>query len=229
MSRRDFVRASYTGPSTRGQSAARLVRYVEQRKQEREPEKALEDGREREPGREQYENEQQEPERYEKATTFGDRDGFKEAATERAEAGRRSSYVHVVVSPERGNEMTDRDFERLVEPWTKDRQGRDCEHFAAVHRDTEHAHLHVAVARDKFQKAEYQALKDQTREKIEVRERFHGEPEKELAHREEERALQLERSWERGQERGQEATREQVQQRERDPVRDREQGQEMER
>lgn len=224
MSRKDFVRASYTGAKTQGQSAARLSNYLQYRKQEREQDQEREDSSEGESSRSR-----ESQERYEQATTFGDRGGFNQAARERSEEGRRSSYVHVVVSPERGNEMTDRDFERLVEPWTKDRQGRDCEYFSAVHRDTEHAHLHVAVARDKFHKAEYQALKDQTREKIEVRERFHGEPEKELAHKEEERALQLERSREQGQERRQEAAREQVQQRDRDPVRDRDQGQEMER
>jgi hypothetical protein len=187
--RRDFVRASYTGPGTEGQSAARLARYIEDRRQEREHQNELEG--ERQDGREP------DGERYEKAPTFGDRGEFVRAARERAEEGRRSSYVHVVVSPERGNEFSDKDFERLIEPWKHDRQGRECPYFAAVHRDTEHTHLHVAVARDKFQKAEYADLKEQTRERIEGRERFHGEPEKELAREQEERALGRELAQER--------------------------------
>lgn len=204
--RRDFVRASYTGPGTRGQSAARLARYMEDRRQEREHQREYEG--ERRDGREQ------EGERYEKAPTFGDRGQFVRAAKERAEEGRRSSYVHVVISPERGNEFSDKDFERLVEPWKHDRQGRECPYFAAVHRDTEHTHLHVAVARDKFQKAEYAERKEETRQRIEGRERFHGEPERELAREQEERALQRELAQER--ERGKEPG-EQDRRREREP------------
>lgn len=232
MSRKDFVRASYTGAKSQGQSAARLSNYIQYRKQEREQDQERERSPERNPERnpEQSQERSQEPrERYEQAATFGDRGGFNRAAKERSDEGRRSSYVHVVISPERGNELTDRDYEKLVEPWKYDRQGRECEHFAAVHRDTGHTHLHVAVARDKFHKAEYQALKDQTRERIEARERFHGEPERELALREEERALQLERTRERGQEPQREAVGERDRQRERDPGRGKDEGREMER
>ena len=71
MSRRDFVKASYTGSGTKGQSAARLARYIEYRQQERDSE--------REPEREQ---EREQIRDYERAQTYGDRDEFVEAARE---------------------------------------------------------------------------------------------------------------------------------------------------
>lgn len=102
----NILKARYTGPTSRGESAARLARYIEDRKvpeQERDPGREPErdsDGPERD----------EERDRYEKATTFGDRGAFVEAAKERGEEGRRSSYVHLVVSPDRGQDFEDRDF-----------------------------------------------------------------------------------------------------------------------
>jgi hypothetical protein len=185
--RRDFVRANYTGSGTKGKSAARLARYIEYRQQTQERELSTED-RELE----------MEPEgrSYERVQTFGERDAFVEAARERAEGGRRSSYVHVVISPERGREYTDRDLERLIEPWTRDRNGNELSWFAAIHRDTEHPHVHVAVARDKFQKAEYAKLKEESRERMAERERMlvpEREPELERI-LERERQLEQQRS-----------------------------------
>lgn len=225
MSRRDFVRASYTGSGTKGQSAARLARYIEYRQQERDSE--------REPEREQ---EREQSRDYERAQTYGDRDEFVEAARERAEAGRRSSYVHVVVSPERGQEYEDRDFERLVDTWTCDRNGNELAHYAAVHRDTDHPHVHIAVARDKFQKAEYAGLKEQSRERMGERERMmvpEREPEMErLLEQEREREQSREQERHHEQERRQASEREeprQERQRERGFGRDRDEGREMER
>lgn len=213
MSRRDFVRASYTGSGTKGQSAARLARYIEYRQRDAE----------REPEREQ---EREQSYDYERAQTYGDREEFVEAARERAEAGRRSSYVHVVVSPERGQEYEDRDFERLVDTWTRDRNGNELSHYAAVHRDTDHPHVHIAVARDKFQKAEYADLKEQSRDRMGERERMmvpEREPEMErLLEREQERVREQERQPERKEP-------ERERQRERDFGRDRDEGREMER
>jgi hypothetical protein len=210
MARRDFVRANYTGSGTKGKSAARLARYIEFREQ----------GQEREFSGEDRELEREEPERtrYERVQTFGDRDTFVEAAKERAEAGKRSSYVHVVISPERGGEYTDRDLERLVEPWTRDRNGNELSYFGAIHRDTEHPHVHVAVARDKFQKAEYARLKEESRGIMGERERMLvPEREPEL-----ERILERESELERERERSRELEREREEpEREREATRDR--------
>ena len=172
MSRRDFVGTSYAGPRSRGRSAARLARYMEDRRRE--------DGR------------------YEKARTYGERAAFVEAAKERAEAGRRASYIHAVISPERGRELEDKDFERLIGPWTRDRQGRECPYFAAIHRDTEHVHIHIAVARDKFQKAELERLKERARELIASRQRLRAESWYERGREVEERMVRLEFDREQG-------------------------------
>ena len=127
----------------------RLVRYIENRREERG-------------GRDFYHE----------APTFGDRERFLEAAKERSESGRRSSYVHVVLSPEEGREFRDDDLKKLARPWTLDRKGRESPWFAGVHRDTDHPHLHLAVARDKFGKEELQRLKEKTHERVRERERF---------------------------------------------------------
>lgn len=139
---------SYCGPKSRGRSAVRLVRYIESRREER-------DGQDL----------------YRRVPTSGDREGFLESARERAEAGRRSSYVHVVLSPERGREFGDDDLKELVRPWTLDGRGREASWLAGVHRDTDHPHVHVAVARDRFGKEELEGLKEKTRERVRQRER----------------------------------------------------------
>lgn len=143
----------YTGAKSSGQSAARLANYVGHRRAGR-------DGREA----------------HEEAKTFGDRAGFVEAAKERAKEGRRSSYVHVVVSPERGAEYSDEDFARLLPDLVRDRRGRDAPHFAAVHRDGNRPHMHVAVARDKYQKDELEKLKERVNERIAERDRLRDGP-----------------------------------------------------
>ena len=146
-----ITNVSYSGPRTRGQSAPRLARYLTYRQQKR----GQEDGRER--GRERGNYERLE-------LTAGDRKRFVEAAKERTEKGRRSSYVHVVISPERGQEYKYRDLGALIRPWTRDSRGREAEHMAVIHRDTDNPHIHLAVARDKFSKQELQANKERTYE-----------------------------------------------------------------
>jgi len=108
--------------------------------------------------------------------TFGDRQAFLEAAKERAREGSRASYVHVVVSPEKGEGLKDRDFERLVRPFTRDRDGDGCAYYGAVHRDTDRPHVHVAVARDRFEKRELERLKKEARDLISSRERVREPP-----------------------------------------------------
>ena len=103
---RIITNVSYSGPRTRDQSAPRLARYLTYRRQKR----GQEDGRER--GRERGNYERLE-------LTAGDRKRFVEAAKERTEKGRRSSYVHVVISPERGQEYKDRDLGALIRSWTR--------------------------------------------------------------------------------------------------------------
>ena len=110
------------------------------------------------------------------ARTFGDRQAFLGAAKERAREGRRASYAHVVVSPERGEAFTDRDLERLIQPFTRDRNGDGCAYYGAVHRDTGRPHVHVAVARDRFEKRELERLKKEARALISSRERVRAPP-----------------------------------------------------
>lgn len=167
---------SYCGPKSRGRSAMRLVRYIEMRREER-------DERDEREGRELYH----------RVPTFGDREQFLEAAKERAEAGRRSSYVHVVLSPERGQEFRDSDLKDLARPWTLDRNGREASWFGVIHRDTDHPHMHVAVARDKFGKEELERLKEKTHERVQERERFAERRQEREREREQERGPGRER------------------------------------
>ena len=106
------------------------------------------------------------------AKTFGDRDLFLEEARKRALENCRASYVHAIISPERGASLEDQDLERLTEPFIKDRDGNECPCYGAIHRDTDNVHLHIAVARDKFEKGELEKLKDEVRGLISSRERL---------------------------------------------------------
>ena len=192
----NIVKASYTGAKSKGRSAARLARYMEERRKT-EPELELEKEQTHEThnGQERTRSGNSD-DLYEKATTFGNREEFVSAAKERSAEGRRSAYIHVIVSPERGQGFTDEDFEKLIKPWTTDRHGNEKEYFAAVHRDSDHPHVHIAVAKDKFQKEELADLKRQTHERIRGRERFHeGERQSERGdERNQEREQNSERS-----------------------------------
>ncbi|MGI8540261.1 MAG: relaxase/mobilization nuclease domain-containing protein [Rubrobacteraceae bacterium] len=138
---------SYTGPKSVGQSAASLARYLS--------------NRDREQDRDQDQGDRSNYETLDLAS--GDRRQFTTEARQRSESGRRSSYVHVVISPER-KDYNDRDLRELIKPWTRDSKGRDAPHMAVIHRDTENPHIHVAVARDKFSKTELALAKQQTRD-----------------------------------------------------------------
>lgn len=198
-----ITKVKYTGSGARGQSAARLSKYLEYRE------------REDEEGNQRYERLEE---------TFGNSQEFKEAAKERAEEGRRASYLHIVVSPEEGEKLDTADFERIKEQWVYNHRGEELPHFAAVHRDeSEHDHLHIAVARDKYVKADLEDRKEASSEIIQERER---QPE-----REEEFEIRMERELDKELQR-QEPEREperQRQQQEQDPGGDRDEGREMER
>jgi hypothetical protein len=141
---------AYTRPGARGQSAARLVRYLTRRPADKER-----------PGRESewltLPDEQ----------VFGNPVAFKEAASRRGrerlerherngtDAGqdhspRNVSYVHVVISPSSREAFRPEDFKALIAPWVRDRKGRVCAYFGAVHYDDpEGPKLHLAIARDR--------------------------------------------------------------------------------
>lgn len=132
------------------------------------------------------------------ARTFGNRQAFLEAAKDRTREGRRASYVHVVVSPESGKGLKDRDFERLAVPFLKDRNGNGCAFYAAIHRDTDYAHVHLAVARDRFEKGELERLKANTRVLIRSRERLRETPWHETERNQENQIIELTRDGEEG-------------------------------
>lgn len=110
------------------------------------------------------------------ARTFGDREGFLETVKERTNRGCRSAYVHIIVSPERGEALNDRDFARFAGVFIKDREGNECRYFGAIHRDSSHPHVHIAIARDKVEKRELQGLKKEVRNLISVRELYRESP-----------------------------------------------------
>lgn len=82
----------------------------------------------------------------------------------RRESKREVTHMTVVVSPERGDlQITDEKFRRIAAVWTTNRNGREVEALGYVHRDTEHAHLHLMVARGYYSSAELERNKEQTR------------------------------------------------------------------
>lgn len=153
-----ICKASYTRPNNAAQSAARLHKYLE------------------------YRQDRDHPDRYERLpeeSLFGDAERFKLEARERAAEGRRSAYVHVTISPERGDELTNDDYRELLKDWITDRNGEELTYFAAIHRDTDHHHMHVAVVRDKFQKRDLETRKEHTRELVRQQEQVRElEPER---------------------------------------------------
>lgn len=198
---RVICNVSYTGPKSGGQSAGRLGRYLEYRQQE--------DGR------------------YERQELYGDREEFREAARERAEE-ERVSYTHTVISPERGEEYADRDLEQLMDEWTRDRAGEQQPFIAAIHRDSDHPHVHIATARDKFDRDELADKKEIIYELAHDREKIMDLRREYEPERDHDREREPDRS--RGQDR--EGDRGEDQDRDRggqDREQDRDQGMEMER
>lgn len=154
---------SYQHPHSYDYSAARLVRYLSRR--------PLDRGN---PGPEsQWATVPEE-------RTFGDAEAFKAAANARTkeireDAQRRGkdlsknkarwcvSYLHVVLSPANRAELSDEDFGELLRPWVSDGGGGEVPYFAAIHREEPgREHLHVALARGKFEADELRSLKDRT-------------------------------------------------------------------
>lgn len=68
------------------------------------------------------------------------------------------SFVHLLLSPANRRELSDADLRQLAAPWIRGAEGRTLPHVGAVHREGG-GHLHLAVVRDKFAKAELAALK----------------------------------------------------------------------
>lgn len=219
MPARLITNVSYTGPRTRGQSSARLARYL-----------TLRQVRDREQDRVQ--DRVQDRARYETLQLAGgDQERFEEAARERAKKGRRSSYVHVVISPERPG-YQDRDLKALAREWTRDRHGREAPHIAVIHRDTQHPHIHVAVARDKLTKDELRLSKERTGDVQRERERMIDRRQERERAREQEREKAREEQRQRREqerERQREAERERDRQRGRDYGRERDDSYELER
>lgn len=164
---------SYTHPAKANQSPARIVRYLTRRPLDKNN-----------PNRESQWN------HLPKGQVFGDPQAFKREANRRIrelkqeaekrgkdlsknKSARACSYLHVVLSPTRRAEFSDRDFKMLLEPWIKDANGRELPYFATIHREKkERSHLHLLVARDKIErKRELPYLKERTAEIISEKER----------------------------------------------------------
>jgi hypothetical protein len=152
-------------------------------------------------------------------TTGSDRE-LEEGLQWREKKGREVSYMSVVISPERGDlELRDEDWRRISQVWTQNRNGKEERHVGYVHRDTDHPHLHLAVARSYYSKAEYERNKDQTRQIVREIER----------EREQERMIERIFGRQRDRERDRERERERDRERERERDRERERGLQHER
>lgn len=102
----------------------------------------------------------------------GDERRFLEALEWREKKGREVAYMSVVISPERRDVgLPDEDWRRIVRLWSTNRNGREEGHVAYVHRDTEHEHMHLAVARSYYSSAELERITEQTRQIVRERER----------------------------------------------------------
>jgi len=85
-----------------------------------------------------------------------------------------AQYTHVVISPENGERMRDEDFHQVAREWTHDESGREHPHVGAIHRDSDHHHMHLLIARDKFSKDELEERKERSEELVRDIERFRG-------------------------------------------------------
>lgn len=173
---------SYTHAAGSDQSAARGVRYITRRPEEREEGK--------EPTRESE---------WREIEHVGDKERFIEEANRRRDEKREQAeesgkdlskdkspgsaqYLHVVISPENSERMSDEDFKEIAKDWTRDEAGREQPHVGAIHRDSEHDHMHLMIARDKFSKDDLEERKEASEEVVRDIERYRGldrEPEHE--------------------------------------------------
>jgi hypothetical protein len=92
-----------------------------------------------------------------------------------------AEYVHLVISPQNGERLTDGDFRHVSREWTHDVQGGEYPHVGAVHRDSGsegrgegHDHMHLLIARDKFSKDELTERKERSEDLVRDIERFRG-------------------------------------------------------
>ena len=198
---------SYTHAAGNSGSAARGVRYITRR-----PDLSREERERRvQPTRESD---------WLEIEHTGDKERFIEEANRRRDEKRKraenegkdlskdrspgaAQYVHVVISPENGERITDKDFRRIAGEWIYDEVGGEHPHVGAVHRDSGsrgrgegHDHLHLLIARDKFSKEELRERKELSEELVRDLEKFRGlervterEPEREP----EERGVKRER------------------------------------
>lgn len=95
----------------------------------------------------------------------GDEQKFRETVDWRNRKRRKVSYMTLVISPERDDlELTDDEFRRLAQFWTVNANGKTEQAVGYVHRDTGHPHLHLAVARHYYSRAEMERNHEATRE-----------------------------------------------------------------
>lgn len=168
---------SYTHAAGSDQSAARGVRYITRRPEEREEGK--------EPTRESE---------WREIEHTGDKEKFIEEANRRRDEKREraeesgkdlskdkspgsAQYLHVVISPENSERMTNGDFKEIAREWTRDEAGVEQPHVGAIHRDSRgegHDHMHLMIARDKFSREELGERKEASEEVIRDIERYRG-------------------------------------------------------
>src|SRR5829696_424540 len=172
---------SYTHAAGSSQSASRGARYITRRPKERE------EGRE--PTREST---------WREIDHTGDKEIFVEEANRRRDEKREraegegkdlardrspgaAQYVHVVISPQNGERLTDEDFRHISREWTHDGEGGEYPHVGAVHRDSGsegrgegHDHMHLLIARDKFGRDELAERKEISEDLVRDIERFRG-------------------------------------------------------
>jgi hypothetical protein len=169
---------SYTHAAGNSGSAARGARYITRRPDlsRKEREQGVEPTRESE---------------WREIEHMGDRERFIEEANRRRDDRRENAkeegkdlskdrspgaaqYVHVVISPENAERMRDEDFHRIAREWTHDDSGREYPHVGAIHRDSDHHHMHLLIARDKFSRDELGERKERSEELVRDIERFRG-------------------------------------------------------
>ena len=70
--------------------------------------------------------------------------------------------------------MSDEDLGEIAREWTRDEAGREQPHVGAIHRDSDHDHMHLMIARDKFSKEYLEERKEASEELIRDIERYRG-------------------------------------------------------
>lgn len=98
---------------------------------------------------------------------MGDAREFRRTVDWRNRKGRRTSFMSLVISPERSNlELSDEEFRRLGEIWAAATNGKRHAVAGYVHRDSGHPHMHLFVPRDLYAKKELLRNHEATRAMI---------------------------------------------------------------